>query len=207
MSMTDMKSSMALLGHTALIPVDDVFIMNQRVGRIRVKDPNILDIHYLYYLSNTPEFINQIRTKANSGVQVNLTTNGIMESKVSLPPLPVQQKIASILGALDDKIELNRRMNRTLESIAQALFKHMFVDNPEREGWEEKKINDIAQVVDLVANGSFASLRENINLLDQPSYALFIRTTDSRSNFSNDLRYVDKSTYDFLRKPIWMEAK
>lgn len=83
----------------------------------------------------------------NGSIFTNLKTEILKNHIVSLPPLPVQQKIASILGALDDKIELNRRMNRTLESIAQALFKHMFIDNPEREGWRTGILGDIASNV------------------------------------------------------------
>ena len=48
--------------------------------------------------------------------------------EVSLPPLAEQKRIAHILGTLDDKIELNRRMNATLEAMAQALFQSWFVD-------------------------------------------------------------------------------
>jgi type I restriction enzyme S subunit len=77
-----------------------------------------------------------------------------------LPPLPVQRRIADILGTLDDKIELNRRMNRTLEDMAQALYRHWFVDfgpfqdqpfvdselGPIPEGWEVKTIGDVAKM-------------------------------------------------------------
>jgi type I restriction enzyme S subunit len=78
-----------------------------------------------------------------------------------LPPLPVQRRIADILGALDDKIELNRRMNETLEEMAQALYRHWFVDfgafqdrefrdteelGPIPKGWEVGKLNDYCTV-------------------------------------------------------------
>ncbi len=58
----------------------------------------------------------------------NLNESVLRELPVVLPPLPEQRAIAAILGALDDKIELNRRMNETLEQMAQALFKSWFVD-------------------------------------------------------------------------------
>lgn len=57
-----------------------------------------------------------------------LSTDQISKVIIPLPPLPIQHRIADILGALDDKIELNRKMNRTLEAMAQALYKHWFVD-------------------------------------------------------------------------------
>jgi type I restriction enzyme, S subunit len=58
----------------------------------------------------------------------HLTGKALVELEVPLPPLPEQKAIAHILGALDDKIELNRRMNATLEGMTQALFKSWFVD-------------------------------------------------------------------------------
>ena len=84
MCMTDMKSSEnPLLGHTALIDCDDEFVINQRVGIIRCDK----DIRwpYIYTMTNLPFFINNIRSKAHSGVQVNLTTSGICDTKVLIP--------------------------------------------------------------------------------------------------------------------------
>jgi type I restriction enzyme, S subunit len=58
-----------------------------------------------------------------------------------------QKKIAEILGTLDEKIELNRQMNETLEQIGQALFRHYFIDNPEAEKWEVGHFSDVANVM------------------------------------------------------------
>ncbi len=78
---------------------------------------------------------------------------------VLLPPLPEQLRIAAILGALDDKIELNRKMNRTLEEMAQAIFKSWFIDfdghddlvdseiGPVPRGWEVSGLDQIANNV------------------------------------------------------------
>lgn len=60
---------------------------------------------------------------------------------LSVPPLEEQREIASVLGALDDKIELNRRMNATLEAMAQAVFKEWFIDGAKEE-WETMKVED-----------------------------------------------------------------
>lgn len=54
-----------------------------------------------------------------------------------------QKKIADILGSLDEKIELNRRMNETLEQIGQALFRHYFIDNPDSVSWDIIKVGDV----------------------------------------------------------------
>jgi type I restriction enzyme S subunit len=72
---------------------------------------------------------NEMLSLAGVGATRNALTKGMIEDfEIPLPPLHEQKAIAHILGTLDDKIELNRRMNATLEEMAQALFKSWFVD-------------------------------------------------------------------------------
>ncbi len=79
---------------------------------------------FTYYFLKTIDF-----TSYNTGsAQPSLNRNHLYSIPVKIPPLPEQKAIAHILGSLDDKIELNRRMNATLEGMAQALFKSWFVD-------------------------------------------------------------------------------
>jgi type I restriction enzyme S subunit len=66
--------------------------------------------------------------------------------RCEIPPLPEQRAIAGILGALDDKIELNRRMNQTLEAMARATFRQWFVENEEAEGWEITHLPELVEV-------------------------------------------------------------
>lgn len=81
---------------------------------------------YLYYLLLKEK--DNILGYANGTVFQNLKTNILRDYKIKIPPLSEQQKIISILSAFDDKIELNNEMNKTLEEIAQAIFKHWFID-------------------------------------------------------------------------------
>ena len=78
-----------------------------------------------YYLSNS---FSKLANLSNGAAQQNLNTSIINNFPISLPPLQEQKYIAHFLGSLDNKIELNRQMNETLESMAQALFKSWFVD-------------------------------------------------------------------------------
>ena len=83
-----------------------------------------LDLRFLYFhLLNSPpyEFV-------SGSAQPQITMGDLSKKKLTFPPLSEQRAIAATLGALDDKIELNRRMNATLESMAQALFRDWFVD-------------------------------------------------------------------------------
>jgi type I restriction enzyme S subunit len=127
-AMTDMKDKVAILANTAWISHTDRFVLNQRVGCIRVKRPDLLNPRFFYFYSNSLPHVTYLRTRANSGVQVNLSTSAIKESMIQVPPLADQLFIADLLGALDDRITLLRETNATLEAIAQALFKSWFVD-------------------------------------------------------------------------------
>ena len=89
-----------------------------------VKDFHDNDRRFCYYLLKS---LNLVDFNAGSGVPT-LNRNHIHPLPVRIPPLPEQRAIAHVLGTLDDKIELNRRMNATLEEMARALFKSWFVD-------------------------------------------------------------------------------
>lgn len=91
-------------------------------------DPDKADSLFLYYLFSSPEVSGMIRNQAIGSSVPGFNLGQLKNIRVRVPPLPTQQHIAHILGTLDDKIELNRRMNRTLEAIARAIFKSWFID-------------------------------------------------------------------------------
>ena len=102
--------------------------VNQHVAIIR-PDPVNLDAGYLRYYLASPEMQAILLSWAGSGGTRNALTKGMVESlEIPLLPLPEQRAIAHVLGTLDDKIELNRRMNQTLEAMARAIFQDWFVD-------------------------------------------------------------------------------
>lgn len=102
--------------------------VNQHVAIIRTQ-PKYLDARFLRYVLVSHEYQSQLLALASAGAtRPALTKAMIEELVVPSPPLTEQQSIASILGALDDKIELNRRMNATLEAMARTLFQSWFVD-------------------------------------------------------------------------------
>ena len=102
--------------------------VNQHVAIIR-PDPDKIDPKFLRYFLVSPHMQNLMLSWAGAGGTRNALTKGMIESfKVPAPLLPEQKAIAHVLGTLDDRIELNRQMNETLEGMAQALFKSWFVD-------------------------------------------------------------------------------
>lgn len=250
----------ATIGRLAITnDFDPVFVTNPQTTIWRAIKRDVIDNRYLYYFMKSKGFQDQLL--AHTGRNATFDYVSLTKQRsLSIPiiPLSEQKAIAHILGTLDDKIELNRKMNQTLEAMAQGLFKSWFVDfdpvmdnafaagtdipdelhamaekrqlvpdskklirtNPELaakfpssfvfnetlgkwipEGWEVKKIGEFdIYISDFVANGSFASLKENVTLYpEEKEFALFMRNTDLKSGFVKKV-YVDKHSYDFLKK-------
>jgi type I restriction enzyme S subunit len=102
--------------------------VNQHVAIIRPKSKELNWEFLKYFLLSPYQKVNLLML-SSSGATRNALTKGMLENlKINLPPPPEQKAIAHILGTLDNKIELNRRQNETLEAMAQALFKSWFVD-------------------------------------------------------------------------------
>lgn len=102
--------------------------VNQHVAIIR-PEPKALDARFLRYVLVSHEYQSRLLALASAGAtRPALTKSMIEELEVPSPPIAEQRRIAAILGSLDDKIEVNRRMNATLEAMARTLFQSWFVD-------------------------------------------------------------------------------
>lgn len=113
---------------------------------LRIRPRNVVYPLYLYYyfcMENTKQFIRNIAVGAT---MPSINTKLMEDLKVPLPTMEMQQKIASILSALDDKIELNNRINENLELQAQAIFIDLFITNAKPE-WKMGTISDLGNVV------------------------------------------------------------
>ena len=122
-------SSSGTIGRIAEVSQEDLpCMLNTSVIRMRPKTGSILDRRFLRYFLTSSLFQNQIESFATGSAQRNYGPMHLKMMWIVLPPLPEQRAIAHILGTLDDKIELNRRINETLEEMARALFKSWFVD-------------------------------------------------------------------------------
>ncbi len=159
------------VGEVARVREGEHFLINQRVGRFEFLENSPVSPGFLYCYLRHPEVRAQVEMIARGSAQPNLSSADAAKLLVPAPPLPEQRAIAHILGTLDDKIELNRRRNQTLEAMACALFKDWFVDFgpvrakmeardpylpadhwqhfPDRlddegkpEGWEKKRVSD-----------------------------------------------------------------
>lgn len=129
------------LGRVATIPESAYEIyLNQRVAKLLPK-PNVIE-DFLLYVIKSSDFIDYCITHADSETaQPNISAGTILEYEFALPPEGEQRAIASVLSSLDAKIDLLHRQNKTLEAMAEALFRQWFVEEAE-EGWEEGKLPD-----------------------------------------------------------------
>jgi type I restriction enzyme S subunit len=127
--MTCQTSGGEILGIPARVPNDGRrYLHNQRLGKVVVKQPKRVSLDYLYWLFLWKDFNTELVASSSGTKIVHTAPTRIEAFRFDLPPLPEQRAIARVLGALDDKIELNRRMNRTLEDLARGVFRSWFVD-------------------------------------------------------------------------------
>ena len=95
---------------------------------------NISEIEYVYYLLK--DCVLGLKQITHGGVFDTITRNTFNEILISLPPLPEQKAIAAVLSSLDDKIDLLHRQNKTLEAMAETLFRQWFIEEA-KEDWEK----------------------------------------------------------------------
>lgn len=156
--MTDLTQEAIILGGAFIVPLSNKFLHNQRLGKIEIIDIDELDKKFLYYCFNFEFFRGQVRGSASGTTVKHTAPERIYKCKIPLPPLPTQQRIASILSAYDDLIEVNNQRIKLLEQTARELYKEWFVrmrfpgykqakfKKGVPEGWEVKKIGDVCKV-------------------------------------------------------------
>ncbi len=137
------------IGKVALMPQDKGCIA-QNIIAMQYKED--IDSTFMYYCLSQPNIQSYIQALNISSVQPSIKVGHLYSIPVNIPPLEVQKKIAGVLGALDDKIELNNKINQNLELQAQALFKSWFVDFEPFGGtipsdWKEIQLTEIADFI------------------------------------------------------------
>ena len=167
-TMTDLSKNADTLGYPAIVPLSDEgyrFLHNQRLGKVIVKNREVVNCRYLYYLMCTRDYRHEILASATGTTVRHTAPDRIKRFQFDLPPIQEQYTIAYILGTLDDKIELNRQMNETLEATARAIFKSWFVDfEPVKAKTEGRKL----PCMDPETAGLFPSVLQDSRLGEVP---------------------------------------
>lgn len=164
-------------------------------GMLIVRGGIDFDSKYLYYYIKSQLFQNQIQQMKTGSAQPQLPKSTVVNMVVRYPQdISTQQKIANILSSLDDKIEVNRRINEQLEELAQALFKSWFVDfEPFKDGeFVESELGMIPEGWKVVSLDEMTSKfgtglnpRKNFKLGEGDNYYVTIK------NMSNNRFYLD----------------
>jgi type I restriction enzyme S subunit len=146
--LTDLKQTAPILGASGFIRENNKFLHNQRLGKIVNLDESRIDINFLFYLFNYHQVRGQIKGSATGSTVRHTSPERIYEVKVSLPPPPIQRKIAAILSAYDRLIENNTRRIEILEEMARSIYREWFVKfRSETEKVENRTLNDICEFI------------------------------------------------------------
>ena len=122
MAMTDMKDNVAILGNTAIMPLDNEYIVNQRVGHLRANGYKGVTYPFIYLLTNSTDFLVDLRSRANSGVQVNLSSSEIKASQTVLPSEEVNNAFSEITLPMFEIIINNQLENQRLAQLRDTLL-------------------------------------------------------------------------------------
>jgi type I restriction enzyme S subunit len=178
--MTDLINTAPILGGSFVIPENDRFLHNQRLGLVRITDESRIDKTFLYYLLNTREYRAQVRGSASGATVRHTSPSRIRECIVRVPhDVAYQKGIGAILSAYDDLIENNRRRMALFEDAARQLYREWFVrlrfpghehtriTNGVPVGWAQTALEDLCSDGDGIQTGPFGSQLHQADYTDE----------------------------------------
>ena len=199
------------LGYRIVVAVDNV---------IYRPNENLYDKQFLVYQMNCKPYADSANFIARGSTMTRVSRTTLGQFKIIVPPIGEQQAMASYLdkrcGEIDKAIAKQQKRIELLQELRQSIITNAVTRgiNPDAplkdsgvewigqvpEHWEVMKMKRICKVItDYVASGSFADLKENVTYLDEPDYAMLVRTADlSNKNKETQKVYVSKSSYKFL---------
>jgi type I restriction enzyme S subunit len=146
-------TSRAPIGYVAI--AGKALATNQGFKSLIVK-PKLASNYYLYYwLKGNTEYLNSLGTGTTFA---EISGSVIKDIEITLPPLKEQQAIAEVLSSIDDKIDLLHRNNKTLEEMAETLFRQWFVEGA-KEDWEEYPLDNLAEYLNGLALQKFPAVK------------------------------------------------
>ena len=135
-------SMIGTIGESTIVNFDPNFAI-KNVALFKTSDEHIAK--WIYYYLKSSDAKAEINANIKGSTQQYISLADLRNFPILVPSLELQKQIVGILSLLDDKIDLLNRQNQTLESMAEALFRHYFIDNAQPE-WEEKTLGDFILV-------------------------------------------------------------
>ncbi|MDE6426671.1 MAG: restriction endonuclease subunit S [Ruminococcus sp.] len=175
---------------------------NGDVLPIMIKDKNKMIPKFLFYILSSENFFYYDIKHSKGAKMPRGDKTAIMNFFVPVPPLEVQRETIRILDEYSEKVtalkhELEKELD--LRKKQYSYYRDMLLTFGDDVEW--KTLGEIAEVTDYVANGSFASLKENVTYKHNPDYAVLIRTVDFSTKFDSEkMIYIDEKAYNFLEK-------
>ena len=175
---------------------------NGDVLTVQIEDTENVLPRFLYYVLSSEKFFLYDIQNSKGAKMPRGSKDAVMKFEVPIPPLDVQREIVRILDSYTESVvELQKQL--TAELIARktqySFYRSRLLTFDANVEW--KTVDEIAEVTDYVANGSFAALKENVNYKHTPDYAILVRTTDLANGFDEEnLVHIDKHAYNYLSK-------
>ncbi len=171
-------------------------VTNQQINAI-IPDQSVANADYLYYV--TKDLYEVLKGFGGDGTAVPILNKSDFENiDILLPSIAEQKAIASVLSSLDDKIDLLCRQNKILEAMAEALFRHWFVEEA-REDWEKVKLSDVCLVITKETTPTTLGhqfVETGVNFVKAESI------TDSGDFILKKFAHISEETHLFLRRSI-----
>jgi type I restriction enzyme S subunit len=176
---------------------------------LKNRDKNNLSNDFLYEVLTSEKIRKTFLSLAAGSAVKNLKSETVKTAKISIPNILEQQKISDFLGLTSNLIENLQSQKESFESYKKGMMQKLFSqevrfkDDKGKEfpKWEEKKLGETIDFLsDYTANGSFASLKDNVQYYSTKNYAVLVRTTDLEKKEFEPQRFTDKRGYDFLKK-------
>jgi len=149
--MTDMNSDLIILGRTGVIDENNIYILNQRVGRVRIKKKKELYFKYLHYFTNSKSYLDYIKATATGSAQYNTSTKTIKNTVVPLPPLAEQKKITTILSSVDNAIEKTDEIINKAKEVKKGLMQDLFTKGIGHNEFKDTQFGKIPKIWDIEA--------------------------------------------------------
>ena len=157
-AMTDVTPTKNLIGRMAEVTAEEIFLLNQRVGLLKIDDKKAFP-KFISYVGNSGDWIKYCRSVATQGAQANISTKDIRKGIIPLPPINEQQKIAEILSIVDEKIEvIEEKISKTLvlkkglmqQLLSKGIDHQTYIESAVGkipETWKCRQIGEIAKVI------------------------------------------------------------